>query len=83
MMTLIFWLIQDIKSHPDFHHIPILSISSINQITHLHFSPETDGEAFPTDDFMEKPVQPDELLNRIEMLLNEHSVQTENEESSL
>ena len=68
-----FLMSQDIKNHSDFHHIPILCISSINQVTHLHFSPETDGKAFPVDDFMEKSVQPDDLLRHIEMLFNHHN----------
>jgi len=78
-----FLMSQDIKNHSDFHHIPILCISSINQVTHLHFSPETDGKAFPVDDFMEKPVQPDDLLRHIEMLFNHHTVPNETEEEWL
>lgn len=82
-MTDGFWLSQEIRKHPDFHQIPILCISSINQVTHLHFSPETDGKAFPVDDFIEKPVQPDDLINHIETLLHKHTALIEADNESL
>jgi len=35
----------------------------------MKFSPKTDGEYFQADDFMEKPVSPENLLERVEKLL--------------
>jgi DNA-binding response OmpR family regulator len=42
--------------------IPVLSVTSISEKTGFKFSPETDGDYFPADDYLPKPVKPDELL---------------------
>ena len=47
----------------------VLVISAITQRTGFKFSPETDGEYFEADDYMEKPVKPADLLKRVENLL--------------
>jgi DNA-binding response OmpR family regulator len=48
---------------------PILAVSCIETETGYHFSPEEDEEYFPADDFLRKPVDPDELIEHIENLL--------------
>ena len=51
--------------------IPILMITAVN-IRHpgFDFSPDTDGEYLPVDDFIEKPAQPKELVQKVQNLLN-------------
>lgn len=51
--------------------IPILMITAVNSKYAFSFSPETDGKYLPVDDFVDKPVQPDELINRVEKLLEQ------------
>jgi hypothetical protein len=51
----------------------VLAVSSITEETGFKFSPATDGEYFEADDFMEKPVTPMVLLDRIEKLLSSRS----------
>ena len=54
-------------------HVPVLSVSSIAEKTGMKFVPGEDtqeGDFFPADDFMEKPVKPDELLKRVKALLS-------------
>lgn len=58
-----------LKNDPQLRKIPILSISAITEKTGFRFSPETDGDYFPSDDYMEKPVKPEELLERVDKLL--------------
>lgn len=51
--------------------IPILMVTAVNiQNPNFGFSPATDGEYLPVDDFIDKPAQPEELLDKIEKLLN-------------
>jgi len=47
--------------------IPILMFSAIHETTPLRFEP--DEEFLPVDDFLEKPVVPDTLLEKVEFLL--------------
>jgi len=49
--------------------IPVLAVSAITEKTGFKFSPATDEEYFEADDYIEKPVKPADLLNRIEKLL--------------
>jgi DNA-binding response OmpR family regulator len=49
--------------------IPVLSISSISQKTGFKFSPSADGDFFPADDFLTKPVDPETLIKHVEALL--------------
>ena len=58
-----------LKHDPEMKNIPVLAVSSITEETGFKFSPATDGEYFEADDFMEKPVPPKALLERIDKLL--------------
>ena len=64
-----FDLCRELKSDPETKEIPILAVSAINKEIGMKFSPKTDGEYFQADDFMEKPVSPENLLERVEKLL--------------
>jgi two-component system alkaline phosphatase synthesis response regulator PhoP len=50
--------------------IPILMVTAVN-IKHpgFQFSPDTDGEFLPVDDFIDKPAQPQDLANKVQKLL--------------
>ena len=52
---------------PALKDIPILMFSAIHETTPLRFQP--DGEFLPVDDFLEKPVVPETLLQKVEALL--------------
>jgi len=64
-----FTLCYELKHNHSLKNIPVFVLSSINHATQLKFSPKTDGEYFAADDFMEKPVNQEELIERIEKLL--------------
>lgn len=64
-----FTICYKLKHDPELKKIPVLAISAITKETGLKFSSETDGEYFEADDYVEKPVKADDLLERIEKLL--------------
>ena len=49
--------------------IPILMITAISQKKGFSFSPEKDDAFLPVDDFIEKPIQPKYLLEKMAELL--------------
>ncbi len=59
-----------IRQDKDLAPIPILMVSAVN-IRHpeFHFSPESDEEYLPVDDFIDKPAQPKELTAKVKNLL--------------
>ena len=52
--------------------IPVLAVTSISQKTQFKFSPAADENFFPADDYLAKPVEPKELLVRVEALLEKN-----------
>jgi CheY-like chemotaxis protein len=64
-----FTICYKLKHDPELKKIPVLSVSAVTEKTGLKFSPETDGEYFEADDYVEKPVRADDLLERVERLL--------------
>lgn len=60
------------KQDKDLASIPILMVTAVN-IRHpgFKFSPETDAEYLPVDDFIDKPAQPSELVEKVEKLLEQ------------
>ncbi|OHB88564.1 MAG: hypothetical protein A3D13_02670 [Planctomycetes bacterium RIFCSPHIGHO2_02_FULL_40_12] len=51
--------------------IPILMITAISQKKGMSFSPEKDEAFLPVNDFIEKPIQPKDLLKKVaELVVN-------------
>jgi DNA-binding response OmpR family regulator len=52
-----------------YRYIPILMLTAIHTTTSLRFGPD---EAYlPVDDFVDKPVDPDELLEKVDVLIKQ------------
>ncbi len=64
-----FQVSYQIKNNPAWANIPILMITAVSQESGFSFSPEADGDFLPVDDFLEKPIQPKMLLDRVAKLL--------------
>jgi len=64
-----FQFLYEMKAHPEQKAPPVLSVSCISGKTGYKFSPTTDEDYFPADDFLAKPVRPQELLSHVEALL--------------
>lgn len=61
---------KDPKSeYREFSQTPIIMMTGISQKMHMKFSPAQDGDYLPVDEFLEKPVRVDPLLEKIKKLL--------------
>lgn len=60
---------QKVKSNPKFKNIPIILATAVNQRTKFKFDIEKDGDFLPVEKFMEKPIDPDDLIATIRGLL--------------
>ncbi len=64
-----FDLCADLKNDNVCRMIPIIMVTAVTEKTGFKFSPETDGEYLPADDYISKPVPVSELLARVNRLL--------------
>ncbi len=52
--------------------VPILMVTAVNiRFKDFRFSPDTDGEYLPVDDFIDKPAQPEDLVRKVKNLLEQ------------
>jgi CheY-like chemotaxis protein len=62
-----------LKKSKDYKHIPILMLTAIKEKTGLGFKEEAGDELWlPVDDYCEKPLSPQELIEKVEKLLSQH-----------
>jgi len=72
-----FQVSYELRSHDpqseyrEYSDTPIIILTGVSQKMHMKFSPKTDGDYLPVDEFLEKPVQIDLLLQKIRKLLHE------------
>lgn len=64
-----FDLAKTIKADPRYNHIPLLMVTSAAGETGCDFCQDLDGYWMKTDDFVNKPVAPEELVKRASGLL--------------
>ena len=76
-MTDGFQIARKLKADPETENIPILMVTAIhkeldNKLSPgvVRYSPETDDEYLPVDDFVDKPIRPADLLSRVGKLLD-------------
>ena len=54
-----------------FEKLPILILTAIGEEKKMAFSPDSDGAFLPVDAFLEKPVRPELLLQKVAQLLKQ------------
>lgn len=54
----------------DYSQIPILMVTAVSQKMNMKFSPDEDGDYLPVNEFIEKPIRLEALLERIKKLVN-------------
>ncbi len=64
-----FTFTRKIKANPLYKKIKVFLVSSAKEKTGFDFSQELDGYWMKTDDFANKPITPEELVNRIQNLI--------------
>lgn len=65
-----FELSRKLKQDPDYQNIPILMLTAVKEKTGLDFKPEAGDESWlPVEEFLDKPVKPDVLLEKVQGLL--------------
>ena len=57
------------SAYGEFSTIPIIMLTGISQKMQMKFSIQKDGDYLPVDEFLEKPIQLDPLLEMIRKLL--------------
>lgn len=58
------------SEYGEFSTIPIIMLTGISQKMQMKFSIQKDGDYLPVDEFLEKPIQIDPLLEMIRKLLH-------------
>jgi len=64
-----FHVSYELKKGEDTKDIPILVLSAIGKKSGFDFDPESDGDYLPVDAYMEKPLEPKALVDKIGALL--------------
>lgn len=54
-----------LREDPKTKDTPILMVSAIEQKTGMKFSPEADNDYLPVQDFVSKPISPEDLLQKV------------------
>jgi two-component system alkaline phosphatase synthesis response regulator PhoP len=61
---------RDLKKDPEYRNIPILMLTAIKEKTGIDFKPAAGDETWlPVEDFLDKPVRPEQLIEKVESLL--------------
>ncbi|MBM4329981.1 MAG: response regulator [Deltaproteobacteria bacterium] len=58
------------SEYAKYSKIPILMLTAIVEKKRMKFSTKADGDFLPVDDFVEKPIRPQVLLEKVKKLLN-------------
>jgi CheY-like chemotaxis protein len=59
-----FTMVEDLRGDPDLKHVPIVMLTSINQMAYpWHF--DKDSELLPVDRFLDKPVTSERLVAEV------------------
>ncbi len=64
-----FHISYKLKQDEKLKSIPVLMITSISEKTKFKFDPKRDEDFIPVDDYVEKPIRPNDLIAKVEKLL--------------
>lgn len=65
-----FDLARDIKKIPEYEELPIIMLTSVDGITGVNFKAAmSDPNWLPADDYLDKPVEPEELISTVSVVL--------------
>ena len=58
------------SEYREFSNVPIIMLTGVSKKMHMKFSPKTDKDYLPVDEFLEKPIHLDALLEKVNNLIN-------------
>lgn len=64
-----FHICSTVKTDPKLRHIPVIGISGMSERLGIRYCPETDREFFNPDAYLEKPIDFEDLLGKVQSLL--------------
>ena len=64
-----FNMCYDLKHDDRYRSIPVIIITAVTEVTGLKFNPETDGEYLEADDYVQKPISAEALLDKVKRLI--------------
>ena len=63
---------RSLKKRPSLARVPILMLTALREKTGFDFRGEAgDADWLPADDYMDKPIRPDDLIARVRKLIGE------------
>ena len=65
-----FLLSRELKKDPEYKDIPVLMVTAIKEKTGIDFKPAAGDESWlPVEEYLDKPVKPEVLLDKVRALL--------------
>lgn len=64
-----FQLAYQLRNDPKLTSLPIVMVTAIGKVTGFKFDPKKDEDFLPVDQYLEKPVKPEQLLKAVENAL--------------
>ncbi len=65
-------LCRELKGNPRYTEIPILVLTAVAEEVNAKLFPKDEMSSLPADDYAGKPIQPQDLLVRVNKLLTQH-----------
>jgi len=65
-----FSLARIIKQDESLKKIPIIAVSAVTKETGFKFNPDIDQDFFPVDEYLEKPIESEKLLEVVSKMLH-------------
>lgn len=62
-------LCRQLKKNPRYAHIPVLVLTAVAEKVNVKLFPDQRMSTLPADDYVDKPIQPEDLLARVDRLL--------------
>ena len=67
----VFKITRKIRNDPEISALPIVMVTSVGKVTGFKYDPDRDRELLPVDEYLEKPINPDELISAVERALSQ------------
>ena len=64
-----FQLAYKLRNEKELSNIPIIMVTSVSKVTGFSFDPKKDENFLPVNQFLEKPIKPEDLIAAIENAL--------------